>query len=421
MSTKAESAVLAKRDDRIDWALLRNDFPILNKQVNDHPLVYLDNAASSQKPQQVIDAIRRYYEHDNANVHRGIHELSNRATEAYEAARQRVAEFINAGSSDEIIFTRGTTEGLNLVAQTWALENLREGDTILLTEMEHHSNLVPWQILARRIGVQLDFIEINGDDGQLDLKWLDEQLARARLLSLTHISNTLGSVNPVAEICARARDSGVITVVDAAQSAGHIPIDVSEIGCDFLAFSGHKICGPTGIGVLYGQRKLLEAMPPYQSGGEMITKVEYRDATFNIVPHKFEAGTPNVAGAVGLHAALDYLDAIGRETIFEHDQRLANLTCEQLSKIDGIRLFGPSEGRSAVVSFVLPDAHALDLATMADQKGVALRAGHHCNQPLLAKLGVPATARASFYFYNTEAEVDRLIEVIHQVRKLVAS
>ena len=421
MSTKAESAVLAKRDDRIDWALLRDDFPILNKQVNDHPLVYLDNAASSQKPQQVIDAIRRYYEHDNANVHRGIHELSNRATEAYEAARQRVAEFINAGSSDEIVFTRGTTEGLNLVAQTWALENLREGDTILLTEMEHHSNLVPWQILARRIGVQLDFIEINSDDGQLDLKWLDEQLARARLLSLTHISNTLGSVNPVAEICARARDSGVITVVDAAQSAGHIPIDVSEIGCDFLAFSGHKICGPTGIGVLYGQRKLLEAMPPYQSGGEMITKVEYRDSTFNIVPHKFEAGTPNVAGAVGLHTALDYLDAIGREAIFEHDQQLANLTCEQLSKIDGIRLFGPSEGRSAVVSFVLPDAHALDLATMADQKGVALRAGHHCNQPLLAKLGVPATARASFYFYNTEAEVDRLIEVIHQVRKLVAS
>ncbi|MEE2942299.1 MAG: cysteine desulfurase [Verrucomicrobiota bacterium] len=421
MSTKAESAVLAKRDDRIDWALLRDDFPILNKQVNDHPLVYLDNAASSQKPQQVIDAIRRYYEHDNANVHRGIHELSNRATEAYEAARQRVAEFINAGSSDEIVFTRGTTEGLNLVAQTWALENLREGDTILLTEMEHHSNLVPWQILARRIGVKLDFIEINGDDGQLDLKWLDEQLARARLLSLTHISNTLGSINPVAEICARARDSGVITVVDAAQSAGHIPIDVSEIGCDFLAFSGHKICGPTGIGVLYGQRKLLEAMPPYQSGGEMITKVEYRDSTFNIVPHKFEAGTPNVAGAVGLHTALDYLDAIGREAIFEHDQQLANLTCEQLSKIDGIRLFGPSEGRSAVVSFVLPDAHALDLATMADQKGVALRAGHHCNQPLLAKLGVPATARASFYFYNTEAEVHRLIEVIHQVRKLVAS
>jgi len=420
MSAEAESAGLAKRDAGIDWAALRNDFPILRETVNGHPLVYLDSAASSQKPQQVIDAIRRHYEHDNANVHRGIHELSNRATEAYEGARQRVATYLNADSRDEIIFTRGTTEGLNLVAQTWALENLREGDTILLTEMEHHSNLVPWQMLARRIGAKLDFIEVTGDDGQLDLQWLDEQLARARLLSLTHISNTLGSVNPVAEICARARAAGVVTVVDAAQSAGHAPVDVQAIDCDFLAFSGHKICGPTGIGVLYGRRELLEAMPPYQGGGEMITKVEYRDVTFNVVPHKFEAGTPNVAGAVGLHAALDYLNAIGREAIFGHDQRLAKRACEQLAEIDGIRLFGPSEGRSAVVSFVLPDAHALDLATMADQKGVALRAGHHCNQPLLAKLGVPATARASFYFYNTEAEVDRFIEVLHQVRKLFA-
>ena len=410
MSAEAKSASLARRDD----------FPILPKTVNGHPLVYLDNAASSQKPRQVIDAIRRYYEHDNANVHRGIHELSNRATEAYEGARQRVADYLNAGSRDEIIFTRGTTEGLNLVANTWALENLREGDTILLTQMEHHSNLVPWQMLARRIGAQLDFIEITGDDGQLDLQWLDEQLARARLLSLTHVSNTLGSVNPVAEICARARAAGVITVVDAAQSTGHAPVDVQAIGCDFLAFSGHKTCGPTGIGVLYGRRELLEAMPPYQGGGEMIAKVEYRDVTFNVVPHKFEAGTPNVAGAVGLHAALDYLDAIGREAIFKHSQHLAKLACEQLGEIDGIRIFGPSEGRSGVVSFVLPDAHALDLATMADQKGVALRAGHHCNQPLLAKLGVPATARASFYFYNTEAEVDRFIEVLHQVRKLFA-
>ena len=238
---------------------------------------------------------------------------------------------------------------MNLVAQTWALENLREGDTILLTEMEHHSNLVPWQMLARRIGAQLDFIEITGDDGQLDLQWLDEQLARARLLSLTHVSNTLGSVNPVAEICARASAAGVLTVIDAAQSAGHAPVDVQAIDCDFLAFSGHKICGPTGIGVLYGRRELLEAMPPYQGGGEMIAKVEYRDVTFNVVPHKFEAGTPNVAGAVGLHAALDYLDAIGREAIFEHDQRLAKRACQQLGEIAAIRLFGPSERRSAGV------------------------------------------------------------------------
>mgnify|MGYP003729474419 FL=1 len=420
MNAPAKTTSLAKRDGVIDWAALREDFPILQEAVNDHPLVYLDNAASSQKPRQVIDAIRHHYEHDNANVHRGIHELSNRATEAYEGARQRVADFINAGSREEIIFTRGTTEGLNLVANSWGLENLREGDTILLTEMEHHSNLVPWQLLAQRIGARLDFIEITGDDGQLDLQWLDEQLARARLLSLTHISNTMGTVNPIAEICARAREAGVVTVMDAAQSAGHAPVDVQAIGCDFLAFSGHKTCGPTGIGVLYGRRELLEAMPPYQGGGEMISRVEFRNVTFNVVPHKFEAGTPNVAGAVGLHAALDYLDAIGRGAIFEHDQRLAKRACERLAEINGIRLFGPKKGRSGVVSFVLPDAHALDLATMADQKGVALRAGHHCNQPLLAKLGVPATARASFYFYNTETEVDRFIEVIHQVRKLFA-
>ena len=306
------------------------------------------------------------------------------------------------------------------MAQTWGLENISEGDTILLTEMEHHSNLVPWQLLAKRTGAKLEFIPVTGDDGALDLSQLDEQLDRARLLSFTHISNTMGSVNPATELCRRAREAGVITVVDAAQSAGHAPVDVREIGCDFLAFSGHKICGPTGIGVLYGRRELLEAMPPYQGGGEMITKVEYHESTFNEPPHKFEAGTPNVAGASGLHAAIDYLDGIGREAIFEHDQRLAKRACEQLAEIHGIRLFGPSEGRSAVVSFVLPDAHALDLATMADQKGVALRAGHHCNQPLLAKLGVPATARASFYYYNTEAEVDRFIEVIHQVRKLFA-
>ena len=397
MSAPTETTNLAKRDD----------FPILRETVNGHPLVYLDNAASTQKPQPVIDAIRHYYEHDNANVHRGVHELSNRATEAYEGARQRVADYLNAESRDEIIFTRGTTEGLNLVANTWALDNLREGDTILLTEMEHHSNLVPWQMLARRVGAKLDFIEVTGDDGQLDLQWLDEQLARARMLSLTHISNTMGTVNPVAEICARARAAGVVTVVDAAQSAGHTPVDVQAIGCDFLAFS-----------VLYGRRELLEAMPPYQGGGEMILKVEYRDSTFNVAPHKFEAGTPNVAGAVGLHAALDYLDAVGLDAIFEHDQRLAKRACEHLAEINGIRIFGPSEGRSGVVSFVLPDAHALDLATMADQKGVALRAGHHCNQPLLTKLGVAATARASFYFYNTETEVDHFIEVVHQVRKL---
>ena len=413
MSQSAETAQAT-----IDWETLRGDFPILNQSINGHPLVYLDNAASSQKPQIVIDTIRTHYECNNANVHRGIHELSNRATEVYEGARQQITEYLNAVSRDEIIFTRGTTESLNLVAQTWGLENLWEGDTILLTEMEHHSNIVPWQLLAKRTGAKLDFIPVAGDDGTLDLSKLDEQLDRAKLLSFTHISNTLGSINPASDLCQRAREAEVVTVVDAAQSAGHAPVDVQTIGCDFLAFSGHKICGPTGIGVLYGRSELLEAMPPYQGGGEMISKVEFHDSTFNVPPHKFEAGTPNVAGAAGLRAAIDFVDAIGREAIFEHDQRLAKRACKQLEEINGIRLFGPSDTRSAVVSFVLPDAHALDLATMADQKGVALRAGHHCNQPLLAKLGVPATARASFYFYNTEAEVDRFIEVIHQVRKL---
>ncbi|MBI3881971.1 MAG: cysteine desulfurase [Verrucomicrobia bacterium] len=406
----------------MDWSKLRGDFPILGQQINGHPLVYFDNAATSQKPRQVLDAIRRYYEHDNANVHRGVHELSNRATDAYEAARARAAKFLNARSPEEIIFTRGTTEGINLVAATWALDHLKPGDTILLTELEHHSNLVPWQMVAQRTGAKLAFIPITGDEGTLDLSRLDAQLADGvKLLSLTHISNSMAVVNPVADICARARLAGVVTVVDAAQSAGHLPLDVQSIGCDFLAFSSNKICGPTGMGVLYGRRELLEKLSPYQGGGEMISKVEYFKTTYNVPPHRFEAGTPHIEGAVGLHAALDYLDAIGRDAIFRHDQELANYAAERLAEFKGIRIFGPKRGRAGLVSFVLPNAHALDVATMADQKGVALRAGHHCNQPLMAKLGVPATLRASFYFYNTRAEVDRFIEVLRGVVKLLGS
>ena len=407
-----------KTKSKIDWEAVRSDFPILNQKVNGHPLVYLDNAASSQKPQVVIDAIRNHYENNNANVHRGIHELSNRSTETYENARQRVAKYLNAKNRDEIIFTRGTTESINLVAQSWGQSNLKEGDTILLTEMEHHSNLVPWQLLSKRIGIKLEFIPVTVDDGLLDLSDLDSKLERAKLLAFTHFSNTMGSINPAKELCQRARDAEVISLVDAAQSAGHTLVDVQEIGCDFLAFSGHKICGPTGIGILYGRQEHLEEMPPYQGGGEMISKVGYMESLFTVPPHKFEAGTPNIAGAAGLHAAIDYLDGIGREAIFEHDQHLASRALEQLAEIDNIRIFGPSGQRSAVLSFILPDVHALDLATMADQKGVAIRAGHHCNQPLLEKLGVTATARASFSFYNNESEIDRFIEVIHQVRKL---
>ena len=405
-----------------DWSRLREDFPILRETINGHPLIYLDNAASAQKPRQVIDAITRYYERDNANVHRGIHELSNRATTAYEGARERIAKFINARSPQEIIYTRGTTEGINLVAGTWAQAHLKPGDVILLTELEHHSNLVPWQVIAQRTGARLEFIPVTGDDGALDLSLLDAQLAAGvKLLSLTHISNSMAVVNPVADICARARRAGAVTVIDAAQSAGHLPLDVQSIGCDFLAFSSHKICGPTGMGVLYGRHELLENLPPYQGGGEMISKVEYQRSEYNVPPHRFEAGTPHIAGAAGLHAALDYLDAIGRDAIFAHDQELAEYCAERLGEFPGVRIFGPKRGRAGLVSFVLPGAHALDVATLVDQRGVALRAGHHCNQPLMAKLGVPATLRASFYFYNTRAEVDRFIEILWKVNKLFAS
>jgi cysteine desulfurase/selenocysteine lyase len=404
-----------------DWLALRKDFPILEERINGHPLIYFDNAATSQKPRAVLEALGRYYEHDNANVHRGIHELSNRATGAYEAARERVAQFLNARSPQEIIFTRGTTESINLVAATWALENLKPGDTILLTELEHHSNLVPWQMVAKRTGAQLAYLPITGDEGLLDLSGLDEQLARGvKLLAFTHISNSMAVVNPVADICARARRHGVVTVVDAAQSAGHLPLDVQAIGCDFLAFSSHKICGPTGCGILYGRSEILQDLPPYQGGGEMISKVEYFQTTYNVPPHRFEAGTPHIGGAVGLHAALDYLDAIGREKIFAHDQALADYAMNRLAEFKGIRLFGPKQGRAGLVSFVLPRGHALDVATLADQRGVALRAGHHCNQPLMAKLGVPASLRASFYFYNTQEEIDRFIEILHKVSRILS-
>ena len=398
---------------------IRDDFPALAQEINGHPLVYFDNAATTQKPRAVLDAIQNYYEHDNANVHRGIHELSNRATAAYEGARDRVAQFINAPAREDIIFTRGTTEAINLVAATWGTANLGAGDVILLTELEHHSNLVPWQLLAQRTGAKLRFIPVTGDEGTLDLSDFDGQLEGTKLVSLAHISNALGTINPVAEICAQAKAVGAVTLVDAAQSAGHMPLDVQALGCDFLALSGHKLCGPTGVGALFARRELQEAMPPYQGGGEMISKVEFHKSEFNVPPHKFEAGTPNVAGAAGLHAALDYLDAIGLDAIHVHDTELAHYAKERLSEFEGIRIFGPTEERGGLVSFIFENVHALDLATLADQQGVAIRIGHHCTQPLHEKLGVPATARASFYFYNTRSEVDRFIEVLQKVIKLL--
>ena len=402
----------------LNGSCLRADFPILDQKVHGQPLIYFDNAATTQKPRPVLEALLGYYERDNANVHRGIHELSNRATAAFEAARARAAAFIHARSAEEIVFTRGTTEGINLVAQSWGAKYLRPGDVLLLTEMEHHSNLVPWQLLARRAGARLAFLPVTGDLGLLDLDRLDEFLTgQVKFFAMTHISNTLGTINPVAELCARARERGITTLVDAAQSAGHGPVDVQEIGCDFLVFSGHKMCGPTGIGVLCGRRELLEAMPPCQGGGEMILDVQFQQSTWKHAPHKFEAGTPDISGAIGLHAAMDYLDRIGRERIAEHDRELGAYAFALLSRFKGIRLFGPRVGRAGLVTFLLEGVHAHDVVTLADQRGLALRGGHHCNQPLMRKLGVESTARASFYFYNTAAEVDRLAEVLAEIQK----
>jgi cysteine desulfurase/selenocysteine lyase len=397
---------------------LRRDFPILDQKVHGHPLIYFDNAATSQKPVAVLEALRHYYERDNANVHRGIHELSNRATAAFEAARARAARFLNARDPGEIVFTRDTTEAINLVAQTWGLRHIGRGDRILLTDMEHHSNLVPWHLLAERAGADLVYLPVTGDEGLLRLDDLDALLSdRVKLFAFTHISNSLGTVNPARELCARARKAGVTTLVDAAQSAGHRPLDVREIGCDFLTLTGHKMCGPTGIGCLYGRHDLLDAMPPWQGGGEMILSVDFHKTTYKKPPHRFEAGTPDISGAIGLHAAMDYLDAVGRDRIFEHDQELAAYAYERLRDMKGVRLFGPREGRAGLVSFLLDDVHAHDVVTVADQRGVALRGGHHCNQPLMRKLGIESTARASFYFYNTRDEVDRFIAVLRDIQK----
>ena len=396
----------------VDWAAIRKDFPILEQSVHGHPLIYFDNAASSQKPRAVLDALRAYYERDNANVHRGLHTLSARATDAYENARQRVADYIGASSANEVIFTRGTTESINLVAEAWGRKFLRAGDVVLLTEMEHHSNLVPWQLLADRMGIRLRFVPIC-EDGTLNLESLDSLLTdEVKLFGFTHISNSLGTINPVAELCRKARAVGAVTLVDAAQSAGHCPLEVRELDCDFLAFSGHKMCAPTGIGALYGRAAVLDSMPPYHGGGEMIVSVTLEKSVFKKAPHRFEAGTPNIAGAIGLAAAMDYIDGIGRSAIYEHDAGLTHRAVEGMSSIPGLRIIGPAQEAGTLVSFVMKSGHPHDLTTYADQYGLAMRGGHHCNQPLMRKFGLPGTTRASFYFYNTPAEVDRMIEIL---------
>jgi cysteine desulfurase/selenocysteine lyase len=396
----------------VDWKAIREDFPILRERAHGHPLIYFDSAATSQKPRAVIDALRHYYEHQNANVHRGLHELSSRATEAYEQARRRVATYLGAASAQEIVFTRGTTESINLVAQAWGGKFLGAGDVILLTEMEHHSNLVPWQLLAERTDSRLRFVPVL-DDGTLDLEQLSLLLtAEVKLFAFTHVSNSLGTINPVSELCRKARAMGALTLVDAAQSAGHLPIDVQELGCDFLAFSGHKMCGPTGIGGLYARAEILNSIPPWHGGGEMIVSVTLEKSAFKRAPHRFEAGTPNIAGAIGLAAAIDYIEQIGRPTIFGHDTYLARYAAERLAELPGMHIFGPTKQRGALVGFVMDAAHPHDLTTFADKYGLALRGGHHCNQPLMRRFGVPGTTRASFYFYNTTEEIDRMIEIL---------
>lgn len=401
---------------------VRSDFPVFTREVRPGvPLVYLDSAATSQKPESVIQAMGRFYRQHNANIHRGIHTLAEEATAAYESAREKVADFIHAPGPDQIVFTRNTTESINLVAHSWGRTNLKAGDRILLTEMEHHSNLVPWQLLASELNLELDFIPVTRD-GYLDLQEYQRLLERGpKLLGINHMSNVLGTINPLAEILQQAQQAGVVTLVDAAQSVPHIPVDVSALAADFVAFSGHKMCGPSGIGVLYGRRDLLESMPPFLGGGEMIKRVELRSFKANDLPHKFEAGTPAIAEAVGLGAAVDYLSDLGMEAVAAHEQDVIRYALQRLEEVSGLTVFGPPAGdKGGVASFFMKGIHPHDVAQVLDHHGVAVRAGHHCAQPLHDKFGIPATARASFYVYNTKDDVDRLIEGLHEVQSVFA-
>lgn len=406
----------------LEPATVRAHFPALDQRVHGHPLIYLDSAATAQRPNAVLDAVRDFYERDNANVHRGLYELSRRATESFEAAREVVARFVGAAEPAELVWTRGTTEAINLVALTWGWANLREGDEIVVTMLEHHSNLVPWQLVAQRTGAKLRRVDID-DEGRLRLDQLDELLGeRTRLVAVGHVSNALGTINPVREIVERAKAVGAKVLVDGAQGAPHHKVDVQALGCDFYALSGHKMGAPMGIGALWARRELLEEMPPWQGGGEMIETVELEHSTWAAVPHKFEAGTPNVAGAVGMAAAAEYIESLGYDAIAAHERALVRYGLERLSAVEGLRLFGPEdpEERTAVFSFALEGVHPHDVATILDAEGIAVRAGHHCTQPLMRRLGVPATTRASCWVYNTTDELDRLAEGLEAARRIFA-
>jgi len=402
----------------LDVKRIRADFPILNRKVHEKPLVYLDNAATTQKPRQVIDALTNYYSRYNANIHRGIHALAEEATAAYEDVRERAARFMNTPSPRSVVFTRNATEAMNLVANAWGRANLKAGDELLLTEMEHHSNLVPWQLIAKATGATLRFVGVT-DDGYLKLEDYAQKLTdKTKLVAVTHMSNVLGTINPIEQITTQAHRHGAVVVIDAAQSAPHLPIDVQRLGCDFLAFSAHKMLGPTGVGVLCANERLLESMEPFLGGGEMISDVSLTHATWNEIPWKFEAGTPNIADVIAFGEALAYLERVGFESIRAHEQELTAYAMNRLSEVDDIMLYGPRDmnDRGGVVSFNLNGLHPHDVGTILDREGVAIRAGHHCAKPLMRRLGVAATARASFYLYNTSEEVDRLVEAIEAAR-----
>ena len=397
---------------------IREDFPILKQKVHGKPLVYLDNAASTQKPRIVMDTLIRYYETSNANVHRGVHLLSERATKEFEDARVKVQHFLNAAEAREMIFVRGTTEAINLVANSYGRRNVQAGDEVLITEMEHHSNIVPWQILCEEKGAHLRVAPIT-DEGELILEEFEKLLTpRTKLVSVVHVSNTLGTVNPVRRIIDMAHRRDIPVLVDGAQAAPHMKVDVRELDCDFYAFSGHKVYGPTGIGVLYGKAALLEAMPPYQGGGDMISSVTFEKTTYNTLPYKFEAGTPNIAGVVGMGAAIDYVNEIGMEAITAYEQDLLAYTTDALRRIPGVRLIGTARERAGAVSFVLDGVHPHDIGTILDQEGIAIRTGHHCTMPLMDRFGVPATARAALAFYNTREEIDALVRGIAKVKEV---
>ena len=401
--------------DPLRW---RRDFPILHTQVHGKPLVYLDNAATSQKPRAVIDAVSRYYETSNANVHRGVHHLSEVATAAYEGAREKVRSYINAASVKEVIYTRGTTESINLVAQSYARPRLKPGDEIILSEMEHHSNIVPWQLVARETGAVLKVIPIT-DAGELEPGAYERLFSpRTRLVALGHVSNALGTVNPVKEMAAFAHSKSVPVLLDGAQAMPHMRVDVRDLGCDFYAFSGHKMFAPTGIGILYGREALLDAMPPWQGGGEMIRIVRFGETTYNDLPHKFEAGTPDIAGAVGLGAAVDYLRQVDLTAALSHEQALLAFGSEALLSVPGVKLVGTAKQKAGVLSFVMDGVHPHDLGTIVDQEGVAIRTGHHCAMPVMERFGLPATARASLAFYNTREDLDDLVRALHKAREM---